>query len=60
MLEQIASKEEKMQYETVLEETTRVCFSVVGGLLEKTGVHPSEVYYFNLLSNLHPTLVNRS
>ncbi len=31
-----------MDHQTILDETTWVCGSVVEGLLAKTGVHPSE------------------
>ena len=60
VLEQIASKEAKIDHETVMEETTSVCFSIVAGLLEKTGIHPSEVYSLICLfeqSNPHLTVL---
>ncbi len=56
VLEQIASKKDKMDHETIMEETTRVCFSIVEGLLAKTGTRPSEVccrMSFFRQSNLH-------
>jgi hypothetical protein len=43
VIDQITSKEEKMDHETIIEETKWVCGNVVDELLKKTGVHPSEV-----------------